>query len=100
MQKKEKVKNLLEKIRWCLDHDQYDFSNHAMLRRIERLVSFRDILYVLNNGHHEKTKDKWDEIFKSWNYAIKGKTIDNKILRIIVTFEENTSLLVITIIKL
>lgn len=45
------------------------------------------------------TKDSWDYVFKTWNYSIKGKTIDTEPCRVIVSFEEN-GLLIITVIRL
>jgi hypothetical protein len=54
---------------------------------------------VLRNGYHERIKDTWDEKFYSWNYSIKGKTVDRKPCRIIVNLDVN-GLLIITVIRL
>lgn len=97
--KREKVPNVLNRVRDCLEKGKYRFSNHAMDRRKERFVSLPDIIEVLRNGYHEKIKDTWDEVFKAWNYSIRGKTVDQKTCRIIVSFEDN-GLLIITVIRL
>lgn len=65
----------------------------------ERYISLPDVIDILRNGYHEKAKDTWDNIFKSWNYAIRGRTVDQDACRIVVSFEEN-GLLIITVIRL
>ncbi len=97
--KSDKVSDLLARVRDCLDRGLYRFSQHALDRKHERLVSLPDVMEVLRTGYHEKIKDSWDEIFKAWNYAIRGKTVDREPCRIIVSFEGN-GLLIITIIRL
>lgn len=97
--KSEKTHNLLAKIKSCLKDGRYRFSQHALLRKKERFLSLPNIIEVLNNGYHEKVKDTWDSEFKTWNYAIRGKTINNEPCRIIVSFEAN-GLLIITVIRL
>lgn len=54
---------------------------------------------VLMNGHHEKRKDKFRDEFSNWAYAIKGKTIDNRKLRVIVSFDSD-GMMIITVIDL
>ena len=46
-----------------------------------------------------KLKDTWDDVFRAWNYAIKGTTVDQERCRVIVSFEDN-GLLIITVIRL
>jgi len=96
--KREKVQNLLEKVKECLDNGKYRFSDHGYDRKIERYATLPDILEVLRNGYHEKKKDEWKIEFNAWNYAIRGKTIDGDDLRIAVSFEEN-GLLIVTVIR-
>lgn len=97
--KTEKILDPLVGIRECLDNGQYRFSKHAFERGEERFISIPNVLEVLNNGYHEKAKDTWDNAFKSWNYAIRGTTINNEPCRIIISFE-NCLLLIITVIRL
>ena len=54
------------------------------------------MIFVLKNGRHEKAKDKFEEAFSSWNYAVRGKTVDKEDLRVIVSFDEEKKLLIIT----
>jgi hypothetical protein len=98
-EKEPKIPNLLEKVKECLNSGKYRFSKHALDRKKERFISLPNVLEVLNKGHHEKAKDSWDFVFKTWNYSIKGKTIDANPCRVIVSFEEN-GLLIITVIRL
>jgi hypothetical protein len=97
--KTEKIPNLLVKIKECIAKGQYRFSNHAFDRGKERFLSLPNVLEILNNGYHEKAKDKWESAFKAWNYAIRGNTINNEPFRIIVSFED-CCLLIITVINL
>lgn len=69
------------------------------MRAKERGIIAADFEYILKTGSHEPSKDKFDEIYKEWNYAIRGKTIDKRELRIIITFDED-GLLLITVIDL
>lgn len=58
-----------------------------------------DILEVLETGYHEKKKDEFRVDFQSWNYAVRGKTIDGDELRIAVYFEEEM-VMIATVIRL
>ena len=99
-EKSEKIPDLLLRIRACLESGKYLFSNHALLRKKERFLTIPKITQqVLRNGYHEKKKDQWDQTHNAWNYAIRGKTIDNEDLRVIVSFDEN-GMLIITVIRL
>lgn len=97
--KKEKISELLRKIKECLETGNYKFSKHALERRKERFISLPDILEVLRHGYHEKTKDVWNEQFNEWDYAVRGKTVDQASCRIIVSFDAK-GLLIITVIRL
>jgi hypothetical protein len=54
------------------------------------------MLYVLRHGWHEKRQEVFDTHYQAWNYAIRGKTVDRRSLRMIVSFEEETKPLSIT----
>ncbi len=60
-------------------------TRHATDRRNERRISREEVLYVLKHGHHEKKKDKHDSFYQAWNYAIRGKTVDRRELRIVIS---------------
>ncbi len=47
-----------------------------------------DVLYVLKSGYHEKNKTSYDEAFQVWKYAIRGKTLDDEDVRIIIRFDK------------
>ncbi len=92
------VENLLEKIKKCIQAEDYRFSYHATKRGMERHVSYQDALYVLENGFHEKKKTSFDSRRGTWKYAIRGKNTDNVDMRVIVAFKER--MVIITVIKL
>ena len=98
IKKPQKVLQLIEKVSGCIVRGDLLDSYHANLRRGERAVLRREMTYVLKHGYHEKAKDKFDEHHKAWNYSIRGKTLDGKDLRVIVSFE-NESMLVVTVIE-
>jgi hypothetical protein len=83
----------------CIERGTYLDTRHAFDRQNERQISRPEVLYVLKNGHHEKRKDKFDEAYHSWNYSVRGKTVDRRELRVIVSFDE-LGMLIITAIDL
>jgi hypothetical protein len=87
---------LFPKIRDCIENGRYRQSKHAIDRKIERGIDLPDILFVLKNGYHEKPKTSFDEIHQTWKYAIRGKTLDNLGIRIIIAFA-NDGMLIITV---
>lgn len=97
--KGEKIQDLMAEVKKHLDDGTYRFSNHGLERKDQRTVAIPDITNALRNGYHEKKKDCWEEAFKSWNYSVRGKSIDGEDLRIIVSFEV-VGLLIITVIRL
>lgn len=68
-----KIENLLERIRNCISSGTYRDTFHAVERKNERSITLPEIIHVLRNGRHEKSKDKFEEVFNAWNYAIRGK---------------------------
>ena len=54
---------------------------------------------MLTNGRHEKNKDQYQERYQAWNYAIRGRTVDKRDLRVVVSFDED-NMLVITAVDL
>ena len=90
----------MDVIRECLDSGRYLDTRHATERQQERDITRPEMIFVLRGGHHEKSKDRFDEQYNAWNYAVRGRTIDRKELRIVVSFEEATGMLIITAIDL
>ena len=95
----DKLKDLMEQVKLCIDKGNYRFSNHALERKQQRALILSDILYILRNGYHEKVKDTWDEERRMWKYSIRGKTIDMSESRIIITIDQS-GMLIITVIRL
>ena len=99
MKDKSKESNIIEKIKKCVSSGNYIYTGHAQQRLQQREVTRQEVKQVLSNGHHEKRKDTYDEDFSEWNYSIKGKTLDSKNLRVIISFDVN-NMLIITVIDL
>lgn len=99
MKRPVKCANVLEKVKECLELGMYYDTTHATLRKGQRRVGLQDVLYVLKNGYHEKKKDEYKPEYKDWNYAIRGKIVDGKELRIAIAFDED-GMLIITVIVL
>ena len=89
---------LLQAIHVAIAAGDYLYVGHALKRLDERKVSQPEVEQVLMSGHHEKAKDQFDEHYQSWKYAIRGKTVDSRELRVVVTFE--ATMLVVTVIDL
>ncbi|MBI4600577.1 MAG: DUF4258 domain-containing protein [Planctomycetes bacterium] len=95
-----KHENLLALIRYCLSNGMYRDTRHVLERRAERQVSLPEILQALESGFHERRKDEFKEEWQAWNYAIRGWTVDRRELRIVVSFDEEGFLLLITSVDL
>lgn len=83
------IKDLQAEIKACIAKRRYAQKKHAIQRQLERKIELDDVLYVLQNGYHEKSKTTFDEQFCAWKYAIRGKTLDDFDIRIIIGFHEN-----------
>jgi len=94
-----KLKDILKITKECLESGKYIYVGHAQQRLQEREVTRLEVKQVLKNGYHEKRKDEFKEDHQTWNYSIRGKTIDKKELRVAVTFDKN-NMLIITVIDL
>ncbi len=92
------IENLLEKVKASIGSEDYRFSSHATKRGEERFISYQDALYVLTNGFHEKKKTIFDSKYRTWKYAIRGKTADSLDTRVVVAFEKG--MVIITVIRL
>jgi len=99
MVRPDKIQDLLFRIKLCIDHGAYFDTRHAIQRQKERQIGRLDIIYVLKNGYHEKRKDTFDEHYNAWNYAVRGKNIDRREIRVIISFDKN-HMMIITAIEL
>jgi hypothetical protein len=96
---KTKKRDILKEIKRAIESSNYIYTSHANKRIKQREVTRFEVKQVLLSGHHEKRKDSFDEEWNSWHYSIKGKTLDKKNLRVVVSFDEN-NMLIITVIDL
>ena len=81
----------------------YFITTHATQRKGDRTVIDPEIGSIISNGYWEWRKDEFKPGYNNWNYAIRGKTRDDRELRIVITFEEEEDgelLLIITVIDL
>lgn len=92
-----KVKNILNITSEMVAKGLILYSKHANQRMFERKIIKPEIEYVLSHGHHEAKKDLYNEEHSSWDYSIKGKTVDGRNLRIIVALVEPNVLVITTI---
>jgi hypothetical protein len=94
--KPEKLQNLLEKIKECIETGNYILTAHVLARQAERAINLPAILHVLRNGYEEKRKTSFDNEQNAWKYAIRGKTLRDEDIRIIIGFDES-GMLIITV---
>lgn len=94
--KPKQIDNLSDMIRKCIENETYIQTKHALQREFERSIELSDALYILRHGRHEKNKTTFDEIFQTWKYAIRGRTLENLDIRVIIAFDEN-GMLIITV---
>lgn len=90
----------MEAIKGFLDSGRYLDTRHATDRQGEREITRPEVIQVLRGGHHEKRRDRFEEAYNAWSYSVRGKTIDRRQLRIIVSFDSETGMLIITAIDL
>ena len=95
-----KLPDLLAVVSRRAEQGNYVILRHARERGIQRNITEPEWLYVLRNGWHEKRKDQYDEAHQAWSYSIRGKTLDERELRVIVSFDDDPQMLIITLIDL
>ncbi len=100
MGRPDKIDDLLQRVRACVDEAKYRVTLHADQRMKQRGVTLPEALHVLRTGWHEKRKDSFDEVFQTWNYAIRSQTYEDRSVRVIVSFDEAEQVVVITVIDL
>jgi hypothetical protein len=88
---------LLKKVREHIGNGTYRISRHALEEMEADDLTIPDIKHVLINGRRAKEKDMYSNEWQGWKYAIQGKTMDNKEIRVIVAFEKQ--MLIITVFK-
>lgn len=99
---KKSTEDLFDSIECSLDNADYYFTGHGRQRSRQRKgVSEQQVIKILRSPdkYHEKRKDKFDKQHNSWNYSIRGKSVDGEDIRIAIAFE-GEQMLVITVINL
>ena len=99
---KRKTSELFSAIESALGSGNYYFTAHALKRSRERRnVSEFQVIRILQSQskYHEPKGDSFNQGFNTWNYSIRGKSIDLEDIRIILSFDEN-DLLIITVINM
>ncbi len=96
----EKVNNVAILAKRLIEKGAYVISNHAYERGKQRALSVGDIQNIIKTGYHEKIKDEYVEEFMDWNYAIKGKTLNSELARVCIAFVQESSLIIVTVIRL
>ena len=71
-----------------------------MERKEEREITLLEIHQVIEGGWHERRKDQYKDEYRSWSYALRGKTIDRRDLRVVIAFDVESGMLLITAIDL
>jgi len=89
-----KVENFLETVHQLVLADRYLDTRHATDRKNERNIMRAEIRAVLLAGYHEKSRDRYDEILLRWSYAMRGRTVDLRELRIIVAIDATGALII------
>lgn len=100
MSRTKKVEKVIELARDLIRKGAYSISKHAQLRQGERCFTVGDIKNIITTGYHEKTKDEYKDEFEDWNYAIRGITLDGDQGRVCIAFVQESSFIVITVIRL
>jgi hypothetical protein len=59
-----------------------------------------EVKHAVVAGYREKSKDEHKREYDAWNCAIRGRTVDGRRLRVVISFEEETSMLIITAVDL
>jgi hypothetical protein len=85
MKRSTKLKNVLSEVLKTIEIGRYRYVGHANERLQQRSITRLEVKQILKNGHHEKRKDVFNEKHNCWNYSIRGKTIDKRSLRIVIT---------------
>lgn len=98
--KPSKLENVLETARDCIESGKYIATFHAECRQFERDITLLDALHVIKHGYREPKHDQFKEEWQSWNYAIRGTTLQQDTIRVVISFDNTLKLLIVTVINL
>lgn len=94
-----KHKNPLDKAQKCLNSGRFHDTRHAVDQKTARIITLPEVRMIIENGYWEKRKDEYKPEYEAWNYSIRGRTVDGRDLRIIISFENQRLLFITTIDK-
>lgn len=94
-----KLNDPLSLIQAYAQQGSYNFVQHARKRLHDREVTVLEVLQIIRSGYHEARKDEFKVEFDEWNYAIRGKTLDARKIRLAIAIKSD-GFLVITVIDL
>ncbi len=102
---KKSDKELWNLIEQQIRNGNYLFLPHAKKRQKDRSINDYEVLEILINKvnrkrQRNKRKDIFIKGFQDWNYCIEGLDVDENKIRIIISFEKEVTLLIITVIRL
>ncbi len=95
----DKSKDVLAKARKCLESGRFYDTRHAIDQKSARAISLLEIRMIIETGFWERKKDEYKPEYQAWSYSIRGKTIDNRDLRIIISFDKEVLLFITAIDK-
>jgi len=93
-----KIPNVIESVRLAVKLGNIRYMPHAISREMSRDITRFEYLNVLKTGHHEKSKDEFKDEFNAWNYAIRGRSLEGRDIRVAISFDED-DMLIITVIE-
>ena len=98
MKRPDKLTDVLQIARQCLENGNYRPTFHSECRQYERAITLLDACYVIETGYRVPKYDQFKNEWQAWNYAIEGKTIQEDTIRVIISFDIDM-MLIITVIS-
>ena len=105
-----KLEDVPSKVRKLLNVSEYVFTGHAKQRLEEREVTALEAISILRHGYRQPDRDRFNEFDQNgvrinrWSYTFEGNTLDERCLRVVVSFKEKDDfselMLIITVIDL
>lgn len=96
-QRSAKHTDALAKARKCLKSGRYRDTRHVVDQMNVRSISLLEIKMIIEDGFWEKKKDEYKPEYKAWNYSIRGRTVDDRDLRMAISFEKEVLLFITAI---
>jgi hypothetical protein len=92
----ERSSDLMLMIRKCIEKGRYRLKLHQKQREKQRNILRSEVLYVLKNGKENPKRGGFDVKFQRDKYAIRGRTVDRRELEVIISFNHEGLLEIIT----